>query len=168
MLLCQRTSDEPISECCEKSREKVPDTVWTQSMKERTKGTEQNISMKRAQVDWPYGMSENRCHKVSASALPCWQKESESKTRCISVINTVGLNTACRVCTWRRCGHGEECTGLLSWGVYSKLWKIKTWFLWKLKWIKIKEKKYESMSCRIIRRTSYTFIYVKTFLEKQR
>ena len=111
MLLRQWTSDEPISECCEKSREKVPDTVWTRSMKGRTKETEQNISMKSEQVDWPYGMSENRCHKVSASALPCWQKESESKTRCISVINTVGLNTACRVCAWRRDGHGEECAG---------------------------------------------------------
>lgn len=40
-------------------------------MKGRTKETEQNISMKSEQVDCPYGMSENRCHKVSASALPC-------------------------------------------------------------------------------------------------
>jgi hypothetical protein len=40
MLLRQWTSDEPISECCEKSGEKVPDTVWTQSMKGRTKQTE--------------------------------------------------------------------------------------------------------------------------------
>lgn len=40
MLLRQRTPDESVSECCEKSREKVPDTVWTQSMKGRTKETE--------------------------------------------------------------------------------------------------------------------------------
>ena len=40
MLLCQRTPDESVSECCEKSREKVPDTDWTRSMKGRTKETE--------------------------------------------------------------------------------------------------------------------------------
>lgn len=51
MLLRQWTSDEPVSECCEKSGEKVPDTVWTWGMKGRAKETEQNISMKSKQMD---------------------------------------------------------------------------------------------------------------------